>query len=340
MVKHIVILGSGGFGTSLAVTLFRCGYQVTLWSAFQSELDDIRKYGQNRKLLPGVAVDSSIVFSSDIHCADDADLILMAVPSFAVRSVSKQLGQIIKPGVVIANVGKGFEESTLMRLSEVIQSECPNNPIVALSGPSHAEEIARCVPTTLVAASTDRASAEYVQDLLMSTNLRIYVSDDIVGVELGGALKNIIALCAGVLDGMGLGDNVKAALMTRGLAEIARLGVAMGAHSSTFAGLTGMGDLIVTCTSMHSRNRRAGIFIGQGLSAEEAIKRVGMTVEGISAANAAYNLAQKNNVSMPIVEQLHEVLHNNKSVKDVVVDLMERPKRHENEKIWLASQNS
>lgn len=339
MEKHIVVLGSGGFGTSLAVTLFRSGYQVTLWSAFKQELDDIRKYGENRKLLPGVAVDSAIEFTLDINCVKNADLVIMAVPSFAVRQVAQQLKNAVNPDTVIANVGKGFEESTLMRLTEVIQSECPNNPVVVLSGPSHAEEIARGVPTTLVAASTDRESAEYVQDLLMSTNLRIYVSDDVVGVELGGALKNIIALCAGVLDGMGLGDNVKAALMTRGLAEIARLGVAMGAHSSTFAGLTGMGDLIVTCTSMHSRNRRAGIFIGQGLSAEEAIKRVGMTVEGISAGNAAYALAQKYNVQMPIVEQLHAVLHENKSAKDVVVDLMERPKRHENEKVWFASQN-
>lgn len=339
MEKHMVILGSGGFGTSLAVTLFRCGYQVTLWSAFQKELDDIRQYGENRKLLPGVAVDSAIAFTTDLDCAKNADLVIMAVPSFAVRSVAHQLKDHIDPATVIANVGKGFEESTLMRLSEVIQDECPGNPVVALSGPSHAEEIARGVPTTLVAASTDRTSAEYVQDLLMSTNLRLYVNDDIIGVELGGALKNIIALCAGVLDGMGLGDNVKAALMTRGLAEIARLGVAMGAHSSTFAGLTGMGDLIVTCTSMHSRNRRAGIFIGQGLPADEAIKRVGMTVEGISAANAAYALAQKYQVQMPIVEQLHAVLHENKAVRDVVIDLMERPKRHENEKIWFAAQN-
>ncbi len=339
MEKHIAVLGSGGFGVSLAVTLFRCGYKVTLWGAFEEELAGIRKYGEHRKLLPGIAVDSAIAFSTDIACVSDADLVIIAVPSFAVRDVAHKLKDAIQPQTVIANVGKSFEESTLMRLSEVISSECPNNPVVALSGPSHAEEIARGIPTTLVAASLNRESAEYVQDLLMSTNLRIYVSDDVVGVELGGGLKNIIALCAGVLDGMGLGDNVKAALMTRGLAEIARLGVAMGAHSSTFAGLTGMGDLIVTCTSMHSRNRRAGIFIGQGLSAKEAIERVGMTVEGISAANAAYDLAQKYNVQMPIVEQLHAVLHENKAVRDVVVELMERPKRHENEKVWFASQN-
>ncbi len=339
MEKHIAVLGSGGFGVSLAVTLFRCGYKVTLWGAFAEELAGIRKYGEHRKLLPGIAVDSAIDFSTDIACVKEADLVIIAVPSFAVRDVAHKLKDVILPHTVIANVGKGFEESTLMRLSEVISSECSHNPVVALSGPSHAEEIARGVPTTLVAASLCRESAEYVQDLLTSTNLRVYVSDDIIGVELGGGLKNIIALCAGVLDGMGLGDNVKAALMTRGLAEIARLGVAMGAHSSTFAGLTGMGDLIVTGTSMHSRNRRAGIFIGQGLSAKEAIERVGMTVEGISAANAAYDLSVKYNVQMPIVEQLHAVLHEDKSVKDAVVDLMERPKRHENEKVWFASQN-
>lgn len=331
----ILVLGSGGFGAALAVMLHKFGHEVTMWSKFQQEIDSIRMYGENRKLLPGVPIDSAIRLTTSMECAGEIDLVLVAVPSFAVRSVAQELSAYIRPEAVVANVGKGFEETSLLRLSQVIGQELPANDIVVLSGPSHAEEIARNVPTTIVAACVNRVSAEYVQDLLMNTNLRIYVSDDVLGVELGGALKNIIAVCAGICEGLGLGDNTKAALMTRGLAEIARLGTAMGAQSDTFAGLTGMGDLIVTCTSMHSRNRRAGILIGQGLSAEEAIARVGMTVEGCAAAKAAFALAQKCRVEMPITEQLYRVLTEKKDVKQAITDLMERPKRHENEHIWL-----
>ena len=332
----IIILGSGGFGASLAVMLHKYGKSVCMWSKYQTEIDEIRKYGENKKLLPGVAIDMSIELTTDLELCRDKKIIILAVPSFAVRSVTSAIKDIISPDAILVNVGKGFEESSLMRLSEVIHEELPLNDVVILSGPSHAEEIARGVPTTIVAACKNRESAEYVQDLLMNTNLRVYVNDDIIGVELGGALKNIIAVCAGVCDGLALGDNTKAALITRGLAEIARLGTAMGALEETFTGLTGMGDLIVTCTSMHSRNRRCGIFIGQGLSAEDAVSRVGMTVEGCVATKAAYLLSQKYDVEMPITEQLYHVITTDKTIKVALNDLMERPKRHENERVWMS----
>lgn len=332
---EIIVLGSGGFGASLAVMLHKYGDSVCMWSKFQEEIDSIRKHGENKKLLPGVAIPSSIELTSDLNECRGKKVIIFAIPSFAVRSVAQSIKDIIDSDAIIVNVGKGFEESSLMRLSEVISEELPNHDIVILSGPSHAEEIARGVPTTIVAACKNRSSAEYIQDLLMNTNLRIYVNDDITGVELGGALKNIIAVCAGVCDGLELGDNTKAALITRGLAEIARLGTAMGAQDETFTGLTGMGDLIVTCTSMHSRNRRCGIYIGQGLSADEAVKRVGMTVEGLTAAKAAYGLSRKYSIEMPIIEQLYRVVTENKDIKLALNELMERPKRHENERIWM-----
>lgn len=330
-----MILGSGGFGTSLAVMLHQYDYQVTLWSAFEEELLQIRKYGENKKLLPGIPVDSSIELTADISRAENCDIVIFAVPSFALRSVCQKAKEHISKDTVLVNVGKGFEENTQKRLSQVLEEEFPENSVVILSGPSHAEEIARGVPTTLVAASRDREAAELVQDTLMNTNLRVYVNGDVTGVELGGALKNIIAVCAGICDGMELGDNSKAALMTRGIAEISRLGVAMGAKVETFAGLTGVGDLIVTCTSMHSRNRRAGIYIGQGLSAEDAIKRVGMTVEGCIACKSAYRLAEQYGVEMPIVRELYQVLYCGKEVRTALSDLMERPRRHENEKSWI-----
>mgnify|MGYP001094815022 CR=1 FL=1 len=335
--SNVMILGSGGFGTSLAVLLHKHGYHVTLWSAFQSEIDQIRKHGENQKLLPGIPVDPSIQLTTDISVVKEADMIIFAVPSFAVREVARKTKGLIDSNIVLVNVGKGFEESTQKRLSVVIKEEFPQNPVVVLSGPSHAEEIARGVPTTVVATCEDRKAAELVQDMLMNATLRVYVNNDMIGVELGGALKNIIAVCAGICDGMELGDNSKAALMTRGIAEISRLGVAMGAKVETFAGLTGIGDLIVTCTSMHSRNRRAGIYIGQGMSAQQAIKRVGMTVEGCIACKAAYALAHQYRVDMPIVTELYQVLYENKDIQTALNDLMDRPKRHEDERIWLLS---
>lgn len=333
--SNIFILGSGGFGTSLAVMAHKYGQHVTLWSAFQEEIDEIRFYGENKKKLPGVAVGLAIELTTDLAGVRDADIAILAVPSFAVRSVAKQLAPLLPPKTIVVNVGKGLEANTLKRFSEVLEEEISTNPIVILSGPSHAEEIARGVPTTIVASSKDRASAEYVQEHLGNETLRIYVNDDMTGVELGGALKNIIALCAGICDGMGLGDNAKAALMTRGLAEISRLGTALGAKPDTFAGLAGIGDLIVTCTSMHSRNRRAGILIGQGLTAEEAADRVGMTVEGISATKAAYQLSKKLGIEMPIVEQLYAVIVEGADLHKALKKLMGRAQRHENEAVWL-----
>ena len=285
--------------------------------------------------MPGVAVDLSIDLTSDITGVKEADIAIIAVPSSAIRSVAGQLKNVIAPQTIVVNVGKGLEADSLKRFSEVIAEELPKNAVVVLSGPSHAEEIARGVPTTIVASSKCRKSAEYIQEHLGNETLRIYVNDDTIGVELGGALKNIIALCAGICDGMSLGDNAKAALMTRGLAEIARLGTAMGAKEETFAGLAGVGDLIVTCTSMHSRNRRAGILIGQGLTAEEAADRVGMVVEGINATKAAYLLARKMEIEMPIVEQLHAVLCEGADIRQALKKLMSRPQRHENESVWL-----
>ncbi len=331
----ITIMGTGGFGVSLAVICHRFGHEVTLWGKFPDEIAEIRNRGEHKKLLPGVAVDSKINITSNIEDGKNADVIILAVPSFAIRETAARAKTIVGEKTVVASVAKGLEDKTHKRLSEVIEEEIPDNPIVILSGPSHAEEIARGVPTTIVAASNDRESAEYIQDTLSNKTLRIYVSDDVVGVELGGALKNIIAVCAGICDGLRLGDNTKAALMTRGIAEIARLGKKMGAHNSTFAGLTGIGDLIVTCTSMHSRNRRAGILIGQGLSPKEAIERVGMTVEGCIATESAYKLAEKNGVSMPIVEELYKVLYEGKDIKLALADLMDRPQRHENEQVWF-----
>ena len=332
---RITIMGTGGFGVALAVMCHKFGHQVTLWGKFPEEIQQIRRYGEHKKLLPGVAVDSGIHLTSDLEEGREAEVVILAVPSFAVRETARAAHGILGEKTVVANVAKGLESGTLKRLSQVIEEEITDHPIVILSGPSHAEESARGVPTTIVAASKCRESAEYIQDTLSNKTLRIYVSDDVVGVELGGALKNIIAVCAGICDGLQLGDNAKAALMTRGIAEIARLGTAMGAEAETFSGLAGIGDLIVTCTSLHSRNHRTGILIGQGLTPDEAIERVGMTVEGCIATKSAYELAREKRVSMPIVEQLYDVLYHQKDIKEAIADLMGRPKRHENEKIWL-----
>lgn len=332
----ISILGAGGFGISLAVMAQNEGHSVTLWTKFENEAESLTESRCNERLLPSVKIPDGVKITADINDVKDAQLVIMAVPSFAVRETAKRLKGVLPPSTVVANVGKGLEDGSLKRLSQVISEEIPN-PIVVISGPSHAEEIAKGVPTTVVAASSSRESAMLVQDILMNRTLRIYTNDDIIGVELGGALKNVIALCAGVTDGLGLGDNSKAALMTRGITEIARLGVAMGAKTETFAGLSGIGDLIVTCTSMHSRNRRAGILIGQGMSAPEAVKQIGMTVEGYMCTKSAYELAKRAKVDMPIIEEAYNVLYLGKSPKDGLKDLMDRPKRHESEVIWLLS---
>ena len=313
----IVILGSGGFGLAIAIMAKQCGkHDVTVWSKFQSEIDDIRAHGEHQQKLPGVQIPNEIVLTSDISCIKDCDILIFGIPSSFVRGVAKEAKPYIDEHMTVVNTGKGLEEGSLKRLSEVIEEELGIKDLVVLSGPSHAEEVARCVPTTMACASKNPEAAKYIQSELGNSFLRLYLNDDVIGCELGGALKNIIALCCGICDGMGYGDNTKAALMTRGIHEIARLGKACGAKVETFSGLTGIGDLIVTCTSMHSRNRRAGILIGQGISPEEAVKRVG-TVEGYCCCNAAYQLAKKMGVEMPITEQLNKVLFEGGDVRDV-----------------------
>ena len=326
---NITILGSGGFGLSLAVMAEHCGgHDVTVWSKFQSEIDDIRTHGEHTQKLPGVPISESIAMTSDISCIKGCDLLIFGIPSTFVRDVAKLAAPFIDDNMVIVNTGKGLEEDSLKTLSEVICEEIKTDKLVVLSGPSHAEEVARCIPTTIAASSHNMKAAEYVQKELGNSSLRIYLNRDVIGCEIGGALKNIIALCVGICDGMGYGDNTKAALMTRGIHEIARLGRAVGANILTFSGLTGIGDLIVTCTSMHSRNRRAGILIGQGVSPEEAVKRVG-TVEGYFCCKAAYDLSRKLGVEMPITEQLNEILFHGGDVREALTKLMNRPQVYE-----------
>ncbi|SDM89275.1 NAD(P)H-dependent glycerol-3-phosphate dehydrogenase [Acetanaerobacterium elongatum] len=337
---NIAILGAGGFGIALSVMAAQYGHSVTLWSAFDQEVALLKTEHENKKLLPGVIIPPEVAITTDETCVLNKEIILLAVPSGVVNQVAQRFQNSIPHEAVIVNVAKGLEEQHLRRLSQVLTELLPNNRIVVLSGPSHAEEVARGVPTTVVAASSDRAAAEFVQDALMNPTLRIYVNDDVVGVELGGALKNIIALAAGIADGLGLGDNSKAALMTRGITEMARLGVMLGGKTETFAGLSGIGDLIVTCTSMHSRNRRAGILIGEGHTAEEAIEQVGMTVEGYRSAKCAYLLAQQVGIEMPIINEIYRVLYEGKNAKQALFDLMGRSKKHESEEIWLYSTGS
>lgn len=332
--SKIAVLGAGGWGTALAVTANRMGHRVTLWSAFEEEVASIRSLGQHVKLLPGIAVPPSICLTTDIACVSDADLVILAVPSFAISATAQKMRPFLKAGALLANAGKGIEEKTCRRFSQVIEEALPDASVVVLSGPSHAEEVGRGVPTLLVAASHDIAKAQQVQDILINDTLRIYTSSDVIGAELGGALKNVIALAAGICDGLQMGDNSKAALMTRGLAEIARLGVKMGAEPHTFAGLTGMGDLIVTCGSMHSRNRRAGILIGQGVSPAEAVRQVG-TVEGYLAAATAHRLSEREQVPMPITETCYRICYENYPPREAVQALMARPGCPEKDTVWF-----
>lgn len=334
----IFILGTGGWGIALAMLLHGNGHEVTSWTYLQQECDMLRDKRSNEKLLPGIVIPEGIEITTDMSGAKSADLVLLAVPSFAVASTAEQLASIVPAGTVIVNVGKGLDSKHgYCRFSETIRREMhDNNPVVALTGPTHAEEVARGVPTAIVAASASRAAAELTQAAFMNdTFFRVYTSPDIIGAELGGAFKNIIALGAGISDGLGLGDNSKAAFMTRGLTEIARLGVTLGAHQETFAGLSGVGDLIVTCCSMHSRNRRAGILIGQGKTAEQAMTEVGATVEGYYATEAGYQLAKQQGVSMPIVEAMYGVLYGGRPARDGIRDLLARPRKGEHEEVWV-----
>ena len=330
----ITVLGSGAWGTALSLVLLENGHQVTLWSYTREESQTLRDNHEN-PMLKGVPLPETLALTDDMACVKGCGLVVLATPSFAVRTTAAKLKDLVDPGTILVSVSKGIEKDTSLRLSQVIEEEIGDKcPVVVLSGPSHAEEVGRRIPTGVVAAASDRAVAEQVQDLFMNHRFRVYTSDDKVGTELCAALKNIIALCAGCCDGMGCGDNTKALLMTRGLAEMARLGVALGGRKETFTGLAGVGDLIVTCTSMHSRNRRCGILIGQGKGIQEAIREVGAVVEGYYAAASARVLAQKTGVDMPIAQAAYEVLYEGRDVHGVVADLMTRSKRSELEESW------
>lgn len=332
--EKICVLGAGSWGSALALVLAKKGYEVSMWTLNEEQANKINKTRENIDYLPGVLFPNNITVSTNLEeTVKNSKIIVLAVPSQAIRSVSAQIKPFVKNEQILVDVAKGLERGTGLRLSEVCEQELPNNPYVTLSGPSHAEEVAKDIPTTVVVASEDLEVAQVVQDIFMSPKFRVYTNPDIVGVELGGALKNIIAFGAGVCDGLGLGDNAKAALMTRGISEIGRLGAAMGANVSTFAGLSGIGDLIVTCTSMHSRNRRAGILIGQGKSLEETLKEVKMVVEGITATEVAYEVAKKLNIDMPITNAIYSVLHQGSNANEVVIELMMRNKTHEMEDI-------
>lgn len=328
--SKIAILGAGSWGLGLAMLLNNNGHEVTVWSVFPDEIKELDKTRENKKCLPGVIFPETIKFSADTeNVIKDNEVLVLAVASPYTRSTAKVIAPYVKEGQYIVNVGKGIEEETLETLCQVTADEIPQATIAVLSGPSHAEEVGRGIPTTCVIGTANKKDAEYLQNIFMSNVFRVYISPDVLGICIGGALKNVIALAAGVADGLGYGDNTKAALITRGIAEISRLGIAMGADPKTFSGLSGIGDLIVTCASMHSRNRRAGILIGKGYSMKEAMDEVSMVVEGVYAAKAALALAKKYNVDMPIVEQVNYVLFEGKSAADGVNDLMLRDKKIE-----------
>lgn len=328
--NKVSVLGAGSWGSALALVLAKNGFDVSMWTLNEEQCNYINKNRENVEYLPGIHIHENIITTTNLEeSIKDSKIIVLAVPSQAIRSICKQINPFINDNQILVDVAKGLESNTGLRLSDVCKEELPNNKYVVLSGPSHAEEVSREIPTTVVVSSEDIDAAEIVQDTFMSANFRVYINKDVVGVELGGALKNIIAFGAGICDGLGYGDNAKAALMTRGIREISRLGVAMGAEESTFSGLSGVGDLIVTCTSMHSRNRRAGILIGQGKSLEETLEEIKMVVEGITATKVAYEVAQKLNIDMPITSAIYSVLYNKSNPKEVVAELMMRKKARE-----------
>lgn len=327
--SKVTFLGGGSFGTALAILLGNKGNQVSIWDRDLNVVNDINKNRKNDKYIEGLNIPLNVTAYINIEEAlRDSEYVILAVPSHVIRSLSKTIKDKIDKDAIVINIAKGIEEGTNLRLSQVIEQEL-DNPVVVLSGPSHAEEVALEMPTTMVVTSNKMEYAIKVQDLFMNNYLRIYTNDDIIGVEVGGAVKNIIALAAGVLDGIGYGDNAKAALMTRSMAEISRVGVVMGGKLETFFGLTGMGDLIVTCTSVHSRNRKAGILMGQGKTMEEAVKEVGMVVEGIKACRAFYSIKENKDVEMPITDMAYKVLFSNKCPREAVKELMKREKKSE-----------
>lgn len=328
--KTIGVIGAGSWGTALAITLAEKGHKVKITDVVQSHLDSMKAERENVKYLPGIKLCDNIeIVDTTKDALEGADVALFSAPAQKFRSAFENAIPYLEEDAVVVNVAKGIEQGTLMRLSEIAYILKPDVKYVVLSGPSHAEEVGRKLPTTVAVASKDMELAEYIQDIFITDRFRVYTNDDVCGVELGGALKNIMALGAGISDGIGYGDNAKAALMTRGITEMCRLGKALGADVSTFSGLTGVGDLIVTCTSMHSRNRRCGIMIGEGMSPSKAVEEVGMVVEGMFTADAAYELAQKVGVEMPITEAIYKCVHEEISAVDAVNSLMGRNRKNE-----------
>lgn len=326
----IGVLGAGSWGTAISILLAGNNHDVTLWSIIEDEVKMLNEKREQVEKLPNVKLPDNIVVTGNIEqTCKEKDLIVFAVPSPFVRNTAKSAAAFIKEGQVVVNIAKGIEDHTLYTLSNILNEELNNADIAVLSGPSHAEEVSRQIPTSCVVGAKTKETATFIQDIFMNNYFRMYTSPDIIGIELGGALKNVIALAAGIVDGLGYGDNTKAALMTRGMAEISRLGIAMGGNLQTFSGLSGVGDLIVTCTSKHSRNRKAGFLIGKGYTTKEAMNEVKQVVEGVYCARAAYDLAKKYEVSMPIVEQINEVLFDGKTAKEAVIDLLLRDKRVE-----------
>lgn len=327
---NVGVLGAGSWGTALALLLHKNGHHVTVWSISKEEVEMLSKEREHKSKLPGVKLPGEMQFTNVLEEAiQGKDFMVLAVPSPFTRATARNMKSYVAENQIIVDVAKGIEEDTLMTLSQQIHEEIPQADVAVLSGPSHAEEVGRGLPTTCVVGAKTKKTAEYLQEAFMNEVFRVYTSPDMLGIELGGALKNVIALAAGIADGLGYGDNTKAALITRGIAEIARLGVAMGGKMESFTGLTGIGDLIVTCASVHSRNRRAGILIGQGKTMEEAMEEVKMVVEGVYSTKSAVKLAEKYNVSIPIIEQVNAVLFEGKNPGEAVKELMLRDKRIE-----------
>ena len=323
--SKIGVVGAGSWGTALALVLEKNGHQVTLWSSRETKAEELNRLRENIDKLPGVKLPEGIEITADIETAvKEKELVVLGVPSLYIRSTAAKMAPYMEEGQIIVNVSKGIEDGSLYTMTEVILDEIPNADVAVLSGPSHAEEVSRHIPTTVVAGAKTRKTAEKIQNIFMNETFRVYTSPDMQGIEVGGALKNVIALAAGVCDGLGFGDNTKAALITRGIVEMSRLGIAMGGYQETFSGLAGMGDLIVTCASKHSRNRKAGFLIGQGYSMQEAMDEVKMVVEGVHSAKAALKLADKYYVRMPIIEQVNAVLFDGKAATEAVRDLMIR----------------
>ena len=326
----VSILGAGSWGTAISVLLTDNGHDVMVWSIDKEEIKMLEEEREHKTKLPGVKIADSLKLTNDAkEAVDFAELLVMVVPSPFVRSTAKTIAPYVREGQLIVNLSKGIEESTLMVLTDVIMDEIPHAKTAVLSGPSHAEEVGKRLPTTVVAGAVDKKDALLIQDVFMSDYFRVYTSPDVLGIELGGALKNVIALAAGISDGLECGDNAKAALITRGIAEIKKLGVAMGGDAETFGGLSGIGDLIVTCSSIHSRNRMAGFYIGQGMTYKEAMDKVKMVVEGVYSAKAALKLSEKYKVEMPIVSMVNELLFGNLTAKDALKSLLTRMRTSE-----------